>query len=275
MAINKAEAKDVNTKPALFNNWPEAVKANAVANGLSSLNTSTDHHIMPQNQIIQLRNEAIDGTDSNVLLSVAKEAARINAIAAYAPEQQQVDELMSRILWSFGNIIPGPSNTNRIDDPMGTGGWEQAGAVNVAYQYAQNLKIRLKAVRDNPTRDNWMSLVHFVNPQGEDCVAAQQDIETWSDSWATHPVYKIYVRLDAASTQKARDNYDSFLGFGAWIDPRNEELNAIAKKLAYYENMINDSETEPDKDAARAQLRSNVHTNAVSWLAKQPSSLHT
>jgi len=270
MPISKTNLKAVNQKPADFTNWVTRVQQAAQQQGLKNLSTVTDHHLMPQNQIFALRNAAIDASSDGNLSYAGKYAAQKGVVANTGDDAAKLDALMQRIVWSFGNVVPGPENVLRIDDPMGTGGWEQAGALTKAYEYANTLKALLSALGKSVSNKAWEALIDHVNPTGTDNAAAQKDICDWADAWATHPLFKIYTRLSQSETRAARSAKQTKAGFGAWINGEHSELKRIGTKLGQWNQTI-DASIGQDKDAAKNAMRQAIGGNCSNrWLDAQP-----
>lgn len=252
MPLDRAAIKNTKSTPLDFAGWRDSVQDAAQLNGLANLSVVTDHHICPQNILLDLRNKAVDASSDGYLINVGTYAVN-NAVIAPTPDPQaRIEALMERILWAFGNVFPGAENVMRVDDPMDTGGWEAEGALPKALAYANQLKDLLVQVATTPSHVKWQELANHVNPQGPAMLKARKSILKWADAWATHPVYRIYIRLSKAETEDCRRNFDSFPGFGAWVHPRHEVLNLIANKLAIWEPTVTNSTGEDQRIAYRA-----------------------
>ncbi|CAO3377141.1 hypothetical protein [Azospirillum argentinense] len=258
MPLDRAAIKNIKSKPLDFDTWRNSVQEAAQLNGLANLSVVTDHHICPQNVLLQFRNGAVDASDDGRLISVGTYAMNNGVIAQIQDPQARIEALMERILWACGNVFPGAENVMRVDDPMDTGGWEAKGALGKALAYANDLKDLLVQVMAVPSHRNWQDVADHVNPQGRAMLQAQKSILKWADAWATHPVYRIYTRLTKTETEDCRRNFDSFPGFGAWIHPRHEVLNQIASKLAIWEPTIRDSNGDDQRIAYKA-MREDVN----------------
>lgn len=277
MPLDRAAIKNTKSKPLDFANWRNSVQEAAQINGLANLSVVTDHHICPQNVLIELRNGAVDASDDGRLVSIGTYAMNNGVIEPTQNPQDRVERLMERILWAFGNVFPGAENVMRVDDPMDTGGWETKGALAKAVSYANELKDLLVQAMATPSHRNWQEVADHVNPQGRTMLKAQKSILKWADAWATHPTYRIYIRLTKTETEYCRRNFDSFPGFGAWIHPRHDGLNQIAAKLAVWEPTINAS-TGDDQRRAYNAMRDDINQSCFNgqdkchdrWLERHP-----
>ncbi len=281
MAINK-ETIQVNTTPGDLPNWVDAVRQSAVANGLLTLNTTTNHHIYPQNLIVAARRAAITATSETVLESVAKYASETKAVPNAGTDQDKLERLMERILWAFGNIIPGPPNVSRIDDPMGAGGWEAAGPFTAAMAFAKKLRDTLEAIaagpgagedakkRENRRFTQWRGLVDLVHLEGSDHRAAKQDILAWADAWGTHRTFRIYARLSADETRTSRRDHLTRAGFGAWVYPSHREIGSIGSQLETWAQTINASQGADKALAINRMVDAIKNGQARNWLTLHP-----
>ncbi|CAO3450239.1 hypothetical protein [Azospirillum argentinense] len=252
MPLDRAAIKNTKSKPLDFAEWRNSVQDAAQLNGLANLSVVTDHHICPQNILLNLRNRAVDASSDGLLINVGTYAVNNGVIAQTPDPQARIEALMERILWAFGNVVPGAENVMRVDDPMDLGGWEAEGALSKALAYANQLKDLLVQLITAPSHVNWQEIANHVDPQGAAMLKAQRSILKWADAWATHPTYRIYIRLTKADTEYCRRNFDSLPGFGAWIHPRHEVLNLIASKLAVWEPTVRNSAGDDQRIAYKA-----------------------
>ncbi|OYD82725.1 hypothetical protein [Azospirillum brasilense] len=254
MPLDRAAIKNSKLLKSLdFAEWQKSVQDAAQLNGLSNLSVATDHHICPKNILLELCRKAVDASRDGYLISVGTYAVN-NAVIAPTPDPQaRMEALMERIIWACGNVIPGAENVMRVDDPKD--GWEAEGALPKALVYANRLKDLLVQVITTPSHTNWQAVANHVDPQGPAMLKARKSILKWADAWATHPKYRIYVRLTKAETEHCRRNFDSFSGSGAWIHPRHEILNQIAGRLANWEPMVLNSTGADQSIAYKAMCK--------------------
>lgn len=267
MPLDRAAIKNIKSKPLDFAEWRNSVQDAAQLNRLANLSVVTDHHICPQNVLLDLRNGAVDASGDGLLIGAGTYAVNSVVIAPTQDPQARIEALMERILWACGNVFPGAENVMRVDDPMNTGGWEAEGALPKALAYANELKDLLVQTGAQPSHLNWQRVVNHVNPQGRAMLKAQKSILKWADAWATHPVYRIYIRLTKSETEYCRRNFDSFPGAGAWVHPRHELLNQVAEKLAIWESTVKES-TGADQRIAYKAMCDDVNQSCFNGQSK-------
>lgn len=267
MPLDRAAIKNTKSKPLDFAGWRDSVQDAAQLNGLANLSVVTDHHICPQNILLDLRNKAVDASSDGYLINVGTYAVNNAVIAPTQDPQARMEALMERILWAFGNVFPGAENVMRVDDPMDIGGWEAEGALTKALPYANQLKDLLVQVITTPSRANWQEVANHVNPQGPAMLKARKSILKWADAWATHPTYRIYIRLTKAETENCRRSFKSFSGSGAWVHPQHEVLNMVARKLAIWEPTVTNSTGEDQRIAYKA-MRDDINQSCFNGQKK-------
>ncbi|MDQ2105982.1 hypothetical protein [Azospirillum isscasi] len=278
MPLDKAAIKNTKSKPRDFEAWRNQVQEAAQSRGLANLSVVTDHHICPQNILLDYRDGAVDASDDGLLTSIGTYAMNNGVIEPAQTPQIRIERLMERILWAFGNVFPGAENVMRVDDPMDTGGWETKGALAKAVSYANELKDLLVQVSAARSHTNWQKVADHVNPQGRKMLKARKSILKWADAWATHPTYRIYIRLTKIETEHCRANCKSFPGSGAWIHPDHDVLNQIATKLSIWEPTVKASSGADQRIAYKA-MRDDINQSCFNgqdkchdrWLERHPT----
>ncbi|SIO96536.1 hypothetical protein [Vibrio spartinae] len=256
--------------PKNWREWGEEAITAAKRKGLLQLSVVTDHHIMPQNKIIELRTNAIMNATDKHLKDATKYAIDFETIdqGSNPNDKENCAELMKTILWAKGNVIPGPMNTRRIDDPMDDGGWEKEEALIEAYQYAKKLKQLLEEIGKKSDFNTWKALVEHVCPYSIPSKKAQNDILNWADAWATDDTFKVYTRLNQEQTKVARRQNDSFAGSGAWVFPDGGNLKTATKPLKTYFDSYIKSDNDGKKEIVKELKKETGNNNCESWLEK-------
>lgn len=237
MTDKRHNKKTLKSMPKDLYVWAEKIRN--TASNHCDLETENLHPILPTQTICELVDSATLKTDFATLIDMVRYAEGLGIGSKNQTTLDNFSALAKKIIWPWGNVIPGPHKHHRIDFANKDTQWESPESLLKASGYAHALDAALGKLNQNPNLENWTSLIDLINPKGKRNLDSQIDIIHWSDAWATHKKYQIYTRLNKQETLNARQNGRA-LGHGAWVVHDHPELEDMALKLDVWQKKIDD-----------------------------------